>query len=303
MEMMFSDEVREARAKGGALVALETSVVAQGLPYPKNLEAARACEEAVRRAGATPAATAVIDGKIHVGLSADALRRLAEPGRPRLKVGSRDLAVAVARGADGGTTVSATCEIAAAAGIRVFATGGLGGVHRGHEEHLDVSQDLGAIARYPVAVVCAGAKSVLDLPRTLEVLETLGVPVLGLGTHDFPAFYARTSGLKLEHALADVDEAAKVLHARFATLAQGGLVLALPPPESEAMAADEVERLIVLALDAAKRDGITGKAVTPYLLSRLAELSQGRTLATNVSLLVHNARYAGTLAVRLRALE
>lgn len=303
MELIFSEEVREARGRGAALVALETSVVAQGLPYPKNLEAARACEEAVRRAGATPAATAVLDGKVHVGLSAEALRRLAEPGRTKLKVGARDLAVAVARGADGGTTVSATCEIAAAAGIRVFATGGLGGVHRGYEEHLDASQDLGAIARAPVAVVCAGAKSVLDLPRTLELLETLGVPVLGVGTHDFPAFYARISGLRLEHALADVDEAARVVHVRTVTLAQGGLVLALPPPEAEAMAADEVERLIVLALDAARREGITGKAVTPFLLSKLAELSEGRTLAANVSLLVHNARYAGELAVRLARLE
>jgi len=300
MELHFSEEVLEARERGGALVALETSVVAQGLPYPKNLEAARACEEAVRRAGATPAATAVIGGQIHVGLSAESLRRLAEPDRPKLKVGSRDLAVAVARGADGGTTVSATCEIAAAAGIQVFATGGLGGVHRGYEEHLDVSQDLGAIARFPVAVVCAGAKSVLDLPRTLELLETLGVPVLGLGTHDFPAFYARSSGLELEHALADVDEAARVVHARLKTLGQGGLVLALPPPAAEAMGADEVERLIVLALDGARREGIHGKAVTPYLLSRLAELSGGRTLAANVGLLVHNARYAGALAVRLQ---
>lgn len=299
MDIHYSEEVQEARASGRPLVAMETSVVAQGLPYPQNLEAARACEEAVRAAGAVPAPTAVIGGQVHVGLTVEQMRRLAEPGTERLKLGSRELAVAIARRADGGTTVSATCEIAAAAGIRVFATGGIGGVHRELEVHLDISQDLGAIARHPVAVVCAGAKSVLDLPRTLEVLETLGVPVFGIGTDDFPAFYSRTSGLKLPFGLAGVQEAAEVIRARFEVLGQGGLVLALPPPEDTALPRAEVERLILLALDEARREGVVGQAVTPYLLSRLAERSEGRTLAANLALLVHNARFAGELAVRL----
>jgi pseudouridine-5'-phosphate glycosidase len=299
MNIHYSEEVQEARAAGRPLVAMETSVVAQGLPYPQNLEAARACEEAVRAAGAVSAPTAVIEGRVHVGLTVEQMRRLAEPAPGRLKLGSRELAVAVARRADGGTTVSATCEIAAAAGIQVFATGGIGGVHRELEVHLDISQDLGAIARHPVAVVCAGAKSVLDLPRTLEVLETLGVPVFGIGTEDFPAFYSRTSGLKLPFALAGVQEAAEVVRARFDALGQGGLVLALPPPEDTALPRAEVERLILLALDEARRQNVVGQAVTPYLLSRLAALSEGRTLTANLALLVHNARFAGELAVQL----
>lgn len=299
MDIHYSEEVKAARASGRALVAMETSVVAQGLPYPQNLEAARACEEAVREAGAVPAPTAVIEGRVHVGLTVEQMRRLAEPGRARLKLGARELAVAIARGADGGTTVSATCEIAAAAGIRVFATGGIGGVHRELEVHLDISQDLGAIARHPVAVVCAGAKSVLDLPRTLELLETLGVPVLGIGTEDFPAFYSRTSGIRLPFSLDGAEEAARVVRARFEALGQGGMVLALPPPEETALPRAEVERLILLALDEARRNGIVGQAVTPFLLSRLAELSEGQTLAANLALLVHNARFAGELAARL----
>jgi pseudouridine-5'-phosphate glycosidase len=298
MELTFSEEVQEARAAGRPLVALETSVVAQGLPYPKNLEAARACEEAVRQEGATPASIALLEGRIHVGLSAEQMRGLAEPGGPpRMKVGSRDLAVAVARGATGGTTVSATCEVAAAARVRVFATGGIGGVHRGVEEHLDVSQDLGALARYPVAVVCAGAKSVLDLPKTLEVLETLGVPVLGVGSRELPAFYSRTSGLTLEHAVADAAEAAEVARVRFERLGQGGLLLALPPPEETALPRDEVERHILLALAGAKRAGVHGKAVTPYLLSELARFTGGKSLEANLALLVNNARFGARVAV------
>ncbi|MCI0570701.1 MAG: pseudouridine-5'-phosphate glycosidase [Myxococcaceae bacterium] len=303
MELTFSEEVQEARAEGRPLVALETSVVAQGLPYPQNLEAARACEEAVRRAGATPAAIAVLDGRIHVGLSAGEMRGLAQPGPVRMKVGSRDLAVAMARGATGGTTVSATCEVAAAADIHVFATGGIGGVHRGVEEHLDVSQDLGAIARFPVAVVCAGAKSVLDIPKTLELLETLGVPVLGVGTHEFPAFYSRTSGQVLEHAVADAREAAAIARVRFGRLHQGGLLLALPPPEETSLPRDEVERLILVALSGAKRQGVRGKAVTPFLLAELAARSGGKSLVANLALLEANARFAGEVAVAYAAAE
>ncbi|HEY0880015.1 MAG TPA: pseudouridine-5'-phosphate glycosidase, partial [Archangium sp.] len=188
MKLVYSAEVAAARRTLKPLVALETSVLAQGLPYPHNVEAAKRCEAAVRDEGAIPAPTAVIDGQLHVGLDAAQTRRLVM-GKNLMKVGSRDLAIAVARKATGGTTVSATCEMAASAGIFFFATGGIGGVHRGVEEHMDISQDLAAISRFPVAVVCAGAKSVLDLPRTLEVLETMAVPVVGVGTNDLPGFY------------------------------------------------------------------------------------------------------------------
>jgi pseudouridine-5'-phosphate glycosidase len=292
----FSDEVRRALDTKAPLVALETSVVAQGLPYPDNLAAARACEEAVRRAGAVPAPIAVVDGEVWVGLEEGALRRLAEGKEKLLKLGSRDLAVAIALKASGGTTVSATCELAAAAGIRVFATGGLGGVHRGASEHWDVSQDIGALARYPVAVVCAGAKSVLDLPKTMEALETAGVPVIGVGTDELPSFYSRGSGLPLEHRVNDASTAARIVHARLA-LGQGGLVFALPPPEEVALPRAEVEVHIASALAEAERQNVRGKAVTPFLLSDLAKRTGGKSLKANLARLINNARFAGELAM------
>ena len=294
----FSDEVKRAREQKLPLVALETSVVAQGLPWPHNLEAARACEDAVRRAGAIPAPIAVVDGKIHVGLEEAALLRLAERREPLLKMGSRDLSVALATGASGGTTVSATCELAAAAGIRVFATGGIGGVHRGVVEHLDISQDLWALARFPVAVVCAGAKSVLDLPKTLEALETAGVPVIGVGTRELPSFYSRSSGLALEHQVEDAAGGARIAHARYQVLQQsGGLLFTVPPPEDTALPRDEVERHISAALAEAERQGVNGKAVTPFLLGELVRRTEGRSLRANIALLVNNARFAAELAV------
>jgi len=298
MSFRYSDEVRRALDAKAPLVALETSVVAQGLPYPDNLNAARACEEAVRRAGAVPAPIAVVDGEVWIGLEEAALRRLAEGKERLMKLGSRDLAVAVALKASGGTTVSATCELAAAAGIRVFATGGLGGVHRGVSEHWDISQDIGALARYPVAVVCAGAKSVLDLPKTMESLETAGVPVIGVGTHELPSFYSRGSGLPLEHSVPDAATAARIVRAR-GELGQGGLVFALPPPEEVALPREEVELHIASALAEAERQGIRGKAVTPFLLSDMAKRTGGKSLKTNLALLTNNSRFAGELAVAL----
>ncbi len=297
MDLHYSEEVRRAREQGAPLVAMETSVVAQGLPYPDNLGAARACEEAVRRAGAVPAPIAVVDGKVFIGLEEAQMRRLAE-GRERLmKLGSRDLAVAIARGATGGTTVSATCELAAAAGIRVFATGGIGGVHRGVAEHLDISQDIWALARFPVAVVCAGAKSVLDLPKTLEALESAAVPVIGVGTDELPSFYSRSSGLTLEHQVEDAVAAARLVRARFETLGQGGILFTVPPPEETALPRNEVELHIASALAEADRQGIRGKAVTPFLLSEMARRTSGKTLRANLALLANNARFAGQLAV------
>lgn len=299
MKLELSSEVERAVEKRGPLVALETSVVAQGLPYPQNVQAAEACEAAVREAGAIPAATAVIDGVVHVGLDESQLERLAKGGKELLKLGSRDLAIAVAQKRSGGTTVSATCEIAAAAGIKLFATGGIGGVHRGVAEDWDISQDLWALSRFPVAVVCAGAKSVLDLPKTLESLESLGVPVIGVRTNDFPSFYSVSSGLPLEHRVESASEAAEVVKARVETLSQGGLVFALPPPAATALPRDEVEAHVQAALEEAKKQQISGKAATPFLLKQLSERTGGKSLQANLQLLVNNARFAGEIAVAL----
>ncbi|MBM7117031.1 pseudouridine-5'-phosphate glycosidase [Archangium primigenium] len=297
MNLRFSEEVRRAREQGTPLVAQETSVVAQGLPYPHNLTAARACEEAVRRAGAVPAPIAVVDGEVWVGLEEAQMRRLAEGKERLLKLASRDLPVAIAQKATGGTTVSATCEVAAAAGIRVFATGGIGGVHRGVSEHLDISQDIWALQRFPVAVVCAGAKSVLDLPKTLEALETAAVLVLGVGTDELPSFYSRGSGLPLEHRVEDAAGGAAVLRARFDTLGQGGVLFTVPPPEETSLPRAEVELHIASAMAEADRQGIRGKAVTPFLLTQLAQRTSGKSLRANLALLENNARFAGQLAV------
>jgi pseudouridine-5'-phosphate glycosidase len=297
MNFRYSEEVLRAMEEELPLVALETSVVAQGLPYPDNLAAARACEEAVRRAGAVPAPIAMVDGQVCIGLEDADMRRLAEGKERLLKLASRDLAVAMALKASGGTTVSATCELAAALGIRVFATGGIGGVHRGASEHMDISQDLHALAQFPVAVVCAGAKSILDLPKTLEALETAGVPVIGVGTSELPSFYSRSSGLPLEHRVEGAEDAARVVLARFDTLEQGGLLFTLPPPEETALPRNEVELHIASALAEAERQGVRGKAVTPFLLSDMAKRTGGKSLKANLALLTNNARFAGELAV------
>jgi pseudouridine-5'-phosphate glycosidase len=297
LKLRLSKEVARAKRQGTPLVALESSVIAQGLPQGHNLQSARACEAAVREAGAIPATIAVIDGALCVGLEAGELERLATE-KGLLKVGSRDLAVAVARKATGGTTVSATCELAAAAGVRLFATGGIGGVHRGVAETLDVSQDLPALARFPVGVVCAGAKSVLDLPKTVEALETLGVPLLGVGTRELPGFYTRETGIELEHSVADAREAAAVLEARLA-LGQGGVLFALPPPEATSLPRIVVEEHLVEALEAARKHGISGKLVTPFLLAELSRRTRGTSLQANLALLRHNAAFAAAVAVAL----
>jgi pseudouridylate synthase len=298
MKLRYSTEVARAIKQHRPLVALESSVIAQGLPSPHNLQNAQRCEAVIREEGAVPATTAVIDGELWVGLDAAQLKRLSKGGSLQ-KVGSRDLAMAIADEATGGTTVSATCELAAAAGIRVFATGGLGGVHRGVAEHLDVSQDLPALGRFPVAVICAGAKSVLDLPKTLELLETLGVPVVGVGTTELPGFYTRHTGLRLEHDVAGAREAGRLCKVRFDELGQGGMVFALPPPDETSLRLAEVERHMTAALAAAKRKRITGKAVTPFLLAELSARTKGKSLIANLALLENNARFAAKVAVAL----
>jgi pseudouridylate synthase len=303
MDVVLSKEVETARARGTPVVVLESSVLAQGLPYPVSLEAARASEEAVRRAGAVPAVVAVLQGRVHCGLSAEQVRALAAGPDPRWKVGSRDLAPAILHRATGGTTVSATCAVAEALGFPVFATGGIGGVHRGAGG--DVSADLSALARFAGMVVCSGAKSILDLPRTLEALEALGVPVVGFGTSELPAFYADRSGLPLEHRADTPQLAAELLQAQRDGLGlPQALLLVVPPPPEVALPREEVDRALVVAEEEARRQGVTGKALTPFLLARLVEATGGRTLRANVALLARNARVAAEVAVayaRLRA--
>lgn len=265
------------------MVALETSIVGQGLPAPHNLEAALGCETAIREEGAVPATVAVLDGRLHVGLSRDGIERIAERS---VKVSSRDLGPAIAHGENGATTVAATVHIAAMAGIRFMATGGIGGVHRGRPE--DESADLLELSRSQVAAFCSGAKIILDLALTLERLETLAVPVLGYGTDEFPAFYTRHSGCRVSARVNGAEDAARVLRASWAAGTQG-VVVAVPPP-SELEGADELTRRAVAEVDA------HGAELTPRLLARVAELSSGRSVQLNVELVINNARVAAQVA-------
>jgi pseudouridine-5'-phosphate glycosidase len=297
----IAPEVAQAQRARAAVVALESTLVAHGLPWPQNLEVGRAMEATVREAGATPATIAVVEGRIHVGLEAPTLERLARTPQAFVKAGVADLGVLCASGASAATTVSATAFAAARCGIRVFATGGIGGVHRGHGD--DVSSDLATLARLPIAVVSAGAKAVLDLPRTLERLETLGVLVLGVGTAEFPAFYTRSSGLRLEHRVDTPAAAAAVCHTRWALGDAAGVLLAHPIPEQDALPAELVQRAIEDALADATARGVSGKALTPHLLAALARVTSGRSLAANRALALANARFGAHTAVALAALE
>lgn len=290
--------VADALAAGAPVVALESTIVAHGLPYPHNLETARAVEAAVRDAGAAPATIAVFEGSIRVGLDADELERLART-RDALKVSRADLAYAVASGGIGATTVAATMICAHMAGIAVFATGGIGGVHRGVEATMDISADLEELARTPVAVVCAGAKAILDLPRTLEYLETRGVTVIGYGTGEFPAFWSRSSGLKAPLRLDTPAEVARLLATKRALNLSGGTVIANPIPEEHEIPWSEIAPHVEAALAEAAQAGVAGKDVTPFLLDRLVALTAGRSLAANKALVLANARLAARIAAAL----
>jgi pseudouridine-5'-phosphate glycosidase len=296
----IAPEVAPALAAGRPVVALESTAIAHGLAWPDNLQVARDMEAAVRAAGAVPATIAILDGCVRVGLDDAALERVAR-GVDLPKLSWRDLGVALGRGGSGATTVAATLAIAGRVGIRVFATGGIGGVHPGAERTFDISADLAALARTPCVVVCAGAKSLLDLPRTLELLEALGVPVLGLGTNDLPAFYARHSGLPVTARVESVAEAAAIARAQWRLGLAGGLVLAVPPPAEAALPAEEVAEALAAATARAETEGVRGPALTPFLLAALHAHTRGRTLAANVALLRQNAAVAGTLAVALAA--
>ncbi len=294
----ISQEVADALAAHRPVVALETSVIAHGLPAPENLIAAAELIGAVGQAGAMPAMIGILDGQFRIGLGAGEIARLAEEDGV-LKVSRRDIAYAVSTGRAGATTVSATMIGAARAGIAVMATGGIGGVHRGTGHSMDVSADLEELGRTDVAVVCAGAKAVLDLPRTLEYLETRGVPVIGYGCDDFPAFFVASSGLAVPQRLDTPDAIAALLRTKRALGLDGGVVIANPPPAKSALDAAETERVIADAVAAAEAAGITGRAVTPYLLDRVAAATGGASIAVNRALLVANARLAAEIAVAL----
>lgn len=297
--LQVAPEVAAALASGGAVVALETTVVTHGLPHPDGVRLAASLEADVRAAGAVPATIGVLDGRVRVGLGAADVERLAAtPDVPKLNLSN--LAACLASGGAGSTTVAATVWAAQAAGVRVMATGGIGGVHRESAETGDVSADLTALGRFPVAVVCAGAKAVLDLPRTLEALETLGVPVIGFGTGRFPAFYRRDSGRPTDARCDDTACLARAVAAHF-ELGAGGVVVANPVPEADEMPSDLYDEALAGALADAAAAGVRGRAVTPFLLDRLRVRTGARSVATNVALLRSNARLAGALAVALAA--
>ncbi len=293
-------EVATALAEGRAVVALESTIITHGMPWPENLQTAQAVAFTVRDNGAVPATVAVLDGVMRVGLTPEQLKDLA--GRRNVaKASRRDLAAVVAKGGTAGTTVAATMYLAARAGIPIFATGGIGGVHRGAEGNFDISADLIELGRSPVAVVCAGAKSILDIPKTLEVLETQGVAVIGYGTDAFPAFYSADSGETLEHRCDTPGELAAVIAAQRRLELPGGMLIANPLPPEHALPRDEMDAIIARAVADAASQGIGGKALTPYLLGRIVELTGGRSLTANIALIRNNAALAARVAVELAA--
>jgi pseudouridine-5'-phosphate glycosidase len=295
-------EVAAALRDGRAVVALESTIVAHGMPWPHNAETALAVEADVRAGGAVPATIAIVDGRLKAGLSREEIERIARGGRDVAKVSRRDMPIAVARGGLGATTVAATMIVAALAGIRVFATGGIGGVHRGAQTSFDISADLAELAHTPVAVVCAGAKAILDLRLTLEYLETQGVPVIGYRTDRLPAFWSRDSGLALDVRVDTPEEIARIMKAKWQIGPTGGLVIANPIPEQFDLPLETIEHATEAALREAQERNIGGKALTPFLLERVNALTGGDSLASNVALVRNNARLAASVAVAYAAL-
>ena len=297
-KLRIAPPIRDALAAGGPVVALETTIVTHGMPYPENVATALSLEDEIRRRGATPATIAVIDGVIRVGLSREELDWLGS-AKDVLKLSRNDLAYAIAARKHGATTVAATMICAQLAGIRVFATGGIGGVHRGAETTFDISADLEELAATPVAVVCAGAKALLDLPKTLEYLETRGVPVVGYRTSEFPAFWSRSSGLPAPIRLDSAEGIAELLKVKWGLGLGGGVVVANPIAIEDEIPAEEMAAVISAAVAEAGQRGVTGKSVTPYILARIVELTGGRSLRTNIKLVQANARLAAEIAVAL----
>ena len=295
----LSPEVKEALAAGKPVVALESTIISHGMPYPQNVETALKVEATIRENGAVPATIAVIGGRLKAGLTADEIAYLGKKGREVTKASRRDLPVLVARKADGATTVTTTMIIAAMAGIKVFATGGIGGVHRGAETTMDISADLEELARTPVMVICAGAKSILDLGLTLEYLETKGVPVIGYGTEELPAFYTRKSGFKVDYRLDTPEELAAAFRAKRAMGLGGGMLVTNPIPEEYSMDPERINAAIDQAIAECEEKGIRGKETTPFLLARIKDITGGDSLASNIQLVLNNARLAARTAALL----
>ena len=292
-------EVAEALAAGKPVVALESTIISHGMPYPKNVETALLVEQTIRENGAVPATIAVIGGRLKAGLSKDEIEHLGKSGRAVAKASRRDLPVLVARGEDGATTVTTTMIIAHMAGIKIFATGGIGGVHRGAEVTMDISADLEELAQTPVMVVCAGAKSILDLGLTLEYLETKGVPVIGYGTEELPAFYTRKSGFGVDYRVDSPEELAAICKAQRDRDYKGGMLVTNPIPEEYAMDKTIIDAAIEKALSEAKEQGIHGKETTPFLLAKVVELTGGDSLESNIKLVLNNAKVAALTAACL----
>lgn len=299
--LSISPEVRAALDAGKPVVALESTIITHGMPYPQNLETALAVEQVVRDNGAIPATIAIMGGKLCVGVAGDDLEALAKTGLDAAKASRRDLAAILAKGKTAGTTVATTMQIAALAGIKIFATGGIGGVHRGAETTFDISADLTELSQTPVTVVCAGAKSILDIGKTLEVLETNGVPVIGYGTDAFPAFFARESGYPVDHRADTADEVASLIAIQADLGMAGGILVANPIPEADALEASEIDARIASAIADADAQGVTRKDLTPYLLNRIFELTDGKSLVANIALVKNNAAVAAKIAAALSA--
>lgn len=292
----IAPEIKAAVAAGKPVVALESTILSHGMPYPENLAFAARVEKVIRDEGAVPATMAIIDGRMKAGLTEPELERMCKADGVA-KVSRRDLPILLARGGTGATTVASTMILSSLAGVRIFATGGIGGVHRGAQQTMDISADLQELAHTPVAVVCAGAKMILDIGLTLEYLETMGVPVLGLDTDDFPSFYCRKSGFGVDYNAKAPADAARVAKVKWDLGLAGGLLIGNPVPEEYAMDFDEMSAVIDRALAAAKEAGVRGKDTTPFLLAHIVEYTGGRSLATNIELACHNARMAARIAV------
>ena len=290
------EDVAKAINENRPVVELESTIISHGMPYPQNVETALQVEEVIRKEGAVPATIAVIGGRMKAGLTKDEIEYFGKKGTAIAKASRRDLSTLIARSEDGATTVTTTMIIAHLAGIMVFATGGIGGVHRGAETSFDISADLEELAATPVCVVCAGAKAILDLKLTLEYLETHGVPVIGYGTEELPAFYSRKSGLSVDYRMDTPEEIAKALRIQHDIGMKGGMLVTNPIPEEYAMDGDEIDRAIEQALDEAKEKGIHGKETTPFLLARIKDITGGDSLASNIRLVFNNARLAARIA-------
>ena len=305
--LQISAGVRDALEKHAPVVALESTVISHGLPYPLNLETALACEAAVRQQAVTPATIGIIDGVVTVGLREKEIRQFATgcspDGRPIEKVSLNNIAGVILRGTCGATTVASSIRLAHAAGIRVFTTGGIGGVHRGAAESFDISADLIALADTPVIAICAGAKAILDLPKTVEYLETIGVPVVGYGTDEFPAFYSRSSGLAADVIVDNPDDTARIAELHWRLGSRTAVLVCVPVPEEFEIKSSVIESALNQAIGEASSKGLRGKAVTPFLLAKLEKLTAGRTVDTNRALLIHNATVAAKIAASFTRLK